>query len=652
MINRWKDQEAQGDLLALRVYTSRLLGAEPNLVLHGGGNTSVKVTERTFLGDEEDLLYVKGTGWDLATIEREGFAPIRMSALLRLAKFEHLSDVDMVRELRAAMPNPDAPVGSIEAIVHAVLPFRFVDHTHADAILALTNNLAGERRAKELYGERVLVLPYVMPGFLLARQIRQVVEENDLSKVEGMLLLNHGIFTWGETAKASYDWMIALVTEAEDYLKRQLPSFSFPTGEPSENLVKLAKLRKSIAELRGQAVLAKTNASTKACGYSLREDLADLAMRGPVTPDHVIRTKRFPALLNEDHELCLEGFAALYKSYFQRFASPELKMLDSAPRWVVWPGWGTMAFGTSLREAQIIDDIATHTIEVTQWGQALGGWEPLREQDLFAIEYWELEQAKLRGGNKPKSFQGKVALVTGSAAGIGRAILEALHAEGACVMGLDLNPEIEELLADDKLGRVCNVTDDTALSAAVDDVVRRWGGLDIVVSNAGIFTAGANIEDLAPENWNKSMSVNLTSHMRLLHYCVPYLRHGLNPTAIVVGSRNVKAPGAGAASYSVAKAGLTQLVRVASLELAKEGVRVNIIHPDAVFDTKLWTPEALKRSAERYGITVEEYKTRNLMKTEITSKDVAKMVCAMAGPAFAKTTGAQIPVDGGNDRVI
>jgi NAD(P)-dependent dehydrogenase (short-subunit alcohol dehydrogenase family) len=244
--------------------------------------------------------------------------------------------------------------------------------------------------------------------------------------------------------------------------------------------------------------------------------------------------------------------------------------------------------------------------------------------------------------------------VSGAAAGIGRAIAEELHAQGAVVTGFDLNPETPVRLGGRAglTGKVLNLTDYPAVQLAVEDVIRQYGGLDILVSNAGIFTAGANFEDMDPVNWAKSLEVNLTSHMKLLQFCVPYLKKGVDPAAVFVGSRNVAAPGAGAGSYSCAKAAVTQLVRVAALELAPEGVRVNIIHPDAVFDTELWTPEALARSAERYNMTVEEYKTRNLMKTEIKSRDVAAMVAAMASPLFGKTTGAQIPVDGGNDRVI
>ena len=327
-------------------------------------------------------------------------------------------------------------------------------------------------------------------------------------------------------------------------------------------------------------------------------------------------------------------------------------MLDPAPRWALWLGNGTVSFGANVKNAGVVADIVKTTRDTIQLGEQLGGWSPLTEAPLFEIEYWDLEQAKLKKAPARRPLEGKVALITGAAAGIGRACLQALHEAGAAVVGVDLNPEIEELQDDDRLGVICNLTDDDATRGAVEDTVKRFGGLDILVSNAGIFTAGAYVEKLDPTNWDKSMAVNLTSHVRLLHHCVPYLRHGIDPTAIYIGSRNVHAPGAGAASYSCAKAGLTQLVRVAALELAPENIRVNIVHPDAVFDTKLWTPEVLARSAERYGLTVDEYKKRNLMKTEIKSADVGRMVATMAGSTFSKTTGAQIPVDGGNDRVI
>ena len=303
-------------------------------------------------------------------------------------------------------------------------------------------------------------------------------------------------------------------------------------------------------------------------------------------------------------------YAVEYGRYFDRNADGVQVKLHPAPNWAVWPGRGVVSFGSTFVEAGIIADIARHTARTVQAAEALGGWRALPEKDIFDIEYWELEQAKLgRSRGWSPALAGKVALVTGAAAGIGFQCARVLHEQGACVAGFDINPEIEAALnGDDQLGLVVDLTAAEATSRAVESVVRRFGGLDVLVSNAGIFTAGAFIDELDDANWARSLELNLTSHMRLLRTCIPFLKRGIDATAIVIGSRNVRAPGAGAASYSCAKAGLTQLVRVAALELAPHNVRVNVVHPDAVFDTKLWTPEALKRSAERYGITVEEYK--------------------------------------------
>lgn len=656
MKSLWNDKEAKtfgSKPLNRRVYTSRLLGRNPELVLHGGGNTSVKVREKDFYGDSTDVIYVKGSGWDLATIEAGGFAPVRMDALLRMAELEKLSDSDMVTQQRAAMLNPNAPAPSIEAILHAILPPKFVDHTHANAVVALTNNRDGRKRVEDVYGDRVLVIPYVMPGFVLAREVFKRIKNADFSKLDGLVLMNHGIFTFHDDGRESYELMIKLVSQAERCIEKHLGAKPLAVAKPLEDLPGLAAIRRQVAAKRGCAVYAKLNQSPEACGFSKLGNVASIATRGPLTPDHVIRTKRIPAILNSAN--AIEKFASDYAKYFERNTDGKRTMLDPAPRWAVWPGHGTISFGATLAEAQIIEDITSHTMRTIQAVEkAFKGWKALPEKRIFEIEYWELEQAKLRkaGGAAPP-HAGKIAIVTGSAGGIGLACAQALAEQGAKVVGLDLNPAIEEAMANlGGIGLLVNLTQDDKVIGAIEETVRRFGGLDIVVSNAGIFTAGAYLEDLEQSNWDKSMAVNVTSHQKLLKHTIPYLKKGIDPAVVLVGSRNVNAPGAGAASYSCAKAGLTQLCRVAALELAPFGVRCNIVHPDAVFDTALWTPAALKRSAERYGITVEEYKTRNLMKTEIRSRDVGRMVAAMASPIFAKTTGAQIPVDGGNDRVI
>ena len=553
------------------------------------------------------------------------------------------------------MLDPGAPNPSIEAILHAVIPQKFVDHTHANVIVALTNHKDGRKVIDDLYGDRIAVIPYVMPGFDLAKAVAEALAKVDPFKLEGLILMNHGIFTMHDDARESYEIMINLVTEAEKALSRRLgKSFSFPKAKAKENLRGLSLIRKQVSALRGVPVITSFDQSEEAAGFASRKDVAKLATRGPLTPDHTIRTKRIPAIIGADSGKSLAKFADEYEAYFEKHSKGEM-MLPPDPRWAVWQGQGVISFGATESEAGVLRDIVTHTWRTIQLTEAAfeGGWKALPAAKLFEIEYWELEQAKLKKSGHAPTHQGKVAIVTGSAAGIGFACAASLAHQGAKVIGIDLSPEIEEQMAKiGGIGIVANLTDETKVLEAVESVVRQFGGIDILVSNAGIFTAGAYLENLEQSNWDKSMAVNLTSHQKLLKHTIPYLKNGIDPAIVLVGSRNVNAPGAGAASYSCAKAGLTQLCRVAALELAPFGVRCNIIHPDAVFDTKLWTPENLQRSAERYGMTVEEYKTRNLLKTEITSRDVGNMVSAMASPLFGKTTGAQVPVDGGNDRVI
>jgi rhamnose utilization protein RhaD (predicted bifunctional aldolase and dehydrogenase)/NAD(P)-dependent dehydrogenase (short-subunit alcohol dehydrogenase family) len=652
MKDLWSDKEAKSSLqdpLALRVYTSRLLGRDPSLVMHGGGNTSVKALARDFLGREQQVLYIKGSGWDLATIEAKGFAAVKMDALLHMAGIERMKDADMVRQQRAAMLNPDAPNPSVEAILHAIIPYAFVDHSHSDAVVTISNTPEGRKRIESIYGKRVLIVPYVMPGFVLARKVYEMTRGLDWSKLEGIVLLNHGLFTFANTAKESYGNHIKLVTKAEQYIRRVIrkkPAIVV-TGDRrgrGDLLLELARLRQAVSRVQGSAVVALLKDDDHSLAFSRLPRIKDLAARGTLTPDHVIRTKPKPVVIHKNIEADVGGYASAYKGYFDRNTDGTMKCLDLAPRWAVWPDQGVVAFGRSPGEAMIISDIIDHTILAIQKAEGMGGWKVLKEKDLFEVEYWELEQAKLAKNPKPLGLQGKIALVTGAASGIGKACAERLQASGANVVGLDIQKCNNGIL--------CDVTKGPDIKNAIGSVVRRFGGLDIVVSNAGIFPPSMDLESMDPALWERSMQLNLTSHQRLMKEAIPYLSRGIDPTIIMIASKNVPAPGPGAGAYSVAKAGLTQLGRVAALELGAKGIRVNMIHPNQVFDTAIWTEEVLEKRARHYGLTVEQYKTDNILHTQITSKDVADLVCAMASPVFAKITGAQIPIDGGNERVI
>ncbi|MFQ5643333.1 MAG: bifunctional aldolase/short-chain dehydrogenase [Thiogranum sp.] len=660
MDNRWRDADAADfadDPLQLRVYTSRLLGQDPALVLHGGGNTSVKINRRDFFGESESLLYVKGSGWDLATIEAAGFPAVKMDVLLKMAQLDHLSDADMVRLQRTAMTDPAAPNPSVEAILHALIPFTFVDHTHADAVVTLSNTPDGEQLLRELYGERMLIFPYVMPGFILARDIYQRTRDIDWSQYDGIILLHHGVFSFADDARESYERMIGIVAKAEDCIRDRgaVLELDATTGTPGSepDIPGLAAIRRCVSGIRGQASLCRLTQDPLSLTFSRHRELARIATQGPLTPDHVIRTKRIPALLNEDPVAAIEDFAGAYRRYFEKNKTAGLTCLNPAPCWAVWPGTGTLKFAATAGELGIIDDINRHTMASILLAEQLGGWCALPEKDIFELEYWELEQAKLKKSKKAADLQGKIALVTGAASGIGKACVEVLLAQGAVVAALDIDPAVETLFAHRAvIGRVCDVTDTAQIHAALRALVTGFGGLDILVSNAGTFPLSASIEELDENSWDASIAINLSSHQRVLSACIPLLKLGVDPAVVFIASKNVPAPGPGASSYSVAKAGMTQLARVAALELAGDGIRVNTLHPDAVFDTAIWTDEVLEKRASHYGLSVQEYKTKNLLKTEVRSTDVAGLVCALAGPLFARTTGAQIPVDGGNDRVI
>ena len=656
------------DDLAMRVYTSRLLGAEEDLVMHGGGNTSIKSNIKDFFGRDVDVLFVKGSGWDLKTIEKPGFAPLRLNETKMLAQRDTLSDDDMTNQLRALLLDQAAPNPSVEAILHALISYKVVDHTHADAVVTLTNNPRGEAIVSELYPD-CLVLPYVMPGFVLAKQVYDAIQIHDLSQSKGIILLHHGVFTFADDARQAYENMIELVDRAEQYIANTISTdrSSPPISTDSDlsrdcDLLRLCEIRRSVCRVRGAAQLAVLNDSPPAVGFASLSNVEDLATRGPITPDHVLRTKRTACIFahqstmppDEQQPPTEEAtqFAKDYHDYFERHAQPGMMILDPAPRWGVWENVGTVAFGSSLKECNIITDINRHTLQCIQTGEAIGGWEALPAKDIFDLEYWVLEQIKMAKAGQPKVHQGKIAIVTGAASGIGLATAKRLHAEGCVVVGLDVAPSVTELLNSETLvGRICDLTQEEAVKSEITSVVKQFGGLDILVLNAGVFESGEMIDELE-ESWTRTIEINLTATQRLLRLCIPFLKLGYDASVVIVGSRNFSAPGAGAAAYSVSKAGVTQLGRVAALELAGDQVRVNTVHPDAVFDTGIWTEEALEKSAARYNMSVADYKTKNLLKREIKSTDVASLISTVAGPVFGSTTGAQIPIDGGNKRVI
>lgn len=655
MQSLWNDAEAArfagGDLPA-RVYTSRLLGRDKSLVLYGGGNTSVKSSQADVFGAAEEILWVKGSGGDLSSIDERGFSPLRLAPTRRLAELPALSDEEMVRHFRMYTTDPAAPLPSVEAIVHAILPHKWVDHTHADAVVTIVNTPDGADRVRQVWGDRMVVIPYVMPGFKLARAVAEIYPRAATDRTVGMILLNHGIFTFGETARQSYERMIEAVSEAEAYLAKESRRHGAGAKARAARVapVQVAELRRAVSAAAGKPMIVSVSDDPDTRAFAERDDVAKIAARGPATPDHVIRTKPVP-MIGRD----VQAFAGEYRAYFEQFSKGKsLTMLDPAPRVILDAELGLVTTGPTATDAAIAAEIYRRTIPLILSAESMGGWRPVSRGDLFDVEYWDLEQAKLRRRGKPPVFTGEVAVVTGAASGIGRACVDALLARGAAVVGLDLSESVTSMLPrKDFLGVRCDVTDEGQLRSSVAAAARAFGGIDMLILNAGIFPKSCLIKDMPLETWRRVMSVNLDANLALLREAHPML--ALAPRGgrvVVIGSKNVPAPGAGASAYSASKAAVNQLARVAALEWGGDGIRINSIHPNMVFDTGLWTPEVLESRAKAYGLTVEQYKTNNVLKTEVTSGDVAELAAEMCGPLFAKTTGAQVPVDGGNDRVI
>jgi rhamnose utilization protein RhaD (predicted bifunctional aldolase and dehydrogenase)/NAD(P)-dependent dehydrogenase (short-subunit alcohol dehydrogenase family) len=656
MQSLWNDDAAapyDGDLGA-RIYTSRLLGRDRTLVLHGGGNTSVKVVKKNLFGEDQHVLYVKGSGSDLATIDAAGFVPVSLDYVRRLTQLAALSDAELANELATHTLRVPAPAPSVETLLHACLPHTYVDHTHADAVLAISAAPDGERRIRAIYGDTVVVIPYIKPGFDLARRCATEYPRQAGPGMIGMVLMNHGIVSFGDTARQSYERMIELVRRAEDYLKAQQAWDVVASGaKPARiEMQRQAQLRRKLSDAAGAPMIMATVADDETLAFAQRADLRQLSQQGPITPDHVIRTKRLPMLGTD-----VDAYVRDYRAYCDEQARPAevgTTKLDPAPRIALDPGFGLAAVGASAHDAAIAAELYRHGMQVMQRAQALGGYHALSAREMFEVEYWDLEQAKLRKSGAPKPYAGEIALVTGAASGIGKACVEALLARGAAVVGFDIQPGIEQVFRrDDFLGIRCDLTDERAVMTGLERAVVAYGGLDMLVLNAGIFPASRKIGELTSDEWRKVMALNLDANLFLLRACHPLLK--LAPEGgrvVVIGSKNVPAPGPGAAAYSVSKAGLNQLARVAALEWGADGIRINSLHPNAVFDTGIWTDEVLSLRAKHYGLTVDEYKTNNVLKTEVRSRDVAELAAEMCGPLFAKTTAAQVPVDGGNERVI
>jgi rhamnose utilization protein RhaD (predicted bifunctional aldolase and dehydrogenase)/NAD(P)-dependent dehydrogenase (short-subunit alcohol dehydrogenase family) len=660
--------------LGLRTYTARLIGSDPALVLHGGGNTSVKAHAKTALGDSIEVLHIKGSGGDLATIDVAGHPAVRLEPLRRLRGLASLSDEAMVNELRTNLLDASAPNPSVEALLHAFLPAKYVDHTHADAILALADQPDGRRIFTELFGKGLVWIPYVMPGFALAKRCIEEYEKvaaHDEPKV--IVLERHGLLTWGATAQESYNRTIDAVSQAELYLADRSGTVAVMAGtraDASETLV-LPRLRGAIAKLAGDALergpIVRTRATHSILTFLERRDVAELVQRGCATPDHVIRTKPTALLvqrptfadgakLGAQLETAAAEYARKYDTYFEemcRIKKVKKTKLDPWPRIVLLPGFGACSIAATAREADVALDIYEHTVDVMVQAADVGSYAPVTRSDLFDLEYWSLEQAKIKPA-APAALARCIAIVTGAASGIGLATAERLLAAGAHVAMVDrdfdaLVGAVEQVAKGRKervLMVVADVREEDPVKAAVARTVGAWGGVDLVVSNAGTAPEG-RLETAAGEAaLRESMDLNCLAHARVARRAVEVMSsQGRGGCLLFNASKAAFNPGPGFGPYAVAKTALVALMRQYAIDLGEQRIRSNAVNADRV-RTALFGGGVVESRAKARGLSVDDYFKSNLLAREVTGEDVADAFVYLA--TARSTTGCVVTVDGGN----
>jgi rhamnulose-1-phosphate aldolase/alcohol dehydrogenase len=679
MQSRWSDLDAADFVarygaqgvnadLALRVYTTRLLGSDPRLVLHGGGNTSVKTVVKDQLGEDVEVLCVKGSGWDMGNIEPAGLPAVRLAPLRKLRALEALSDEAMVNFQRINLLDASAPNPSVETLLHGFLPHRYIDHVHSTAVLSLIDQPDGEALARAVYGERVAYVPYVMPGFALARAVADIFDRNPT--VEGLILLQHGIFSMGDTARQAYDRMIEFVTLAEERLTRQRKPRAAAALPQS-----LATVQQIAPILRGAVAITRDanagtvrrqildfRASPAVLDYVSGADVSRYSQIGVATPDHTIRTKNWPLLVPAppadrldawaaDVRAAVELYIARYHAYFARHnanSATQKTELDPLPRVILVPGVGLFGVGASAKDAAIAADIAENTVEVITDAEAIGTFQPIGEADMFEMEYWSLEQAKL-GKTAEKPLARQVAVITGGGSGIGAATAQAFAKQGAEVAVLDRDGDaaraVAKKLGGKALAVACDVTDPAAVRAAFDAVVTAFGGVDIVVSNAGAAWQGA-IGTVDDETLRKSFELNFWAHQAVAQHATRIMQaQGTYGCLLFNVSKQAVNPGREFGPYGLPKAATLFLVKQYALDHGKDGIRANAVNADRIRSGLLTDDMVAARSKAR-GLSEADYMAGNLLKREVTAQDVADAFVYLA--TAAKTTAAIVTVDGGN----
>jgi rhamnulose-1-phosphate aldolase/alcohol dehydrogenase len=680
-VPRWDEATASTMSEAeLLVYRSNLLGADLAVTNFGGGNTSAKLPGSDPITEAHvDVLWVKGSGGDLGSIGADGFARLRLQALRALApRFGGPADEDQMARLYAyAAVEPAGRAPSIDTPLHALLPFAHVDHVHPDAVIALAASSGGEAAAREIYGDDVAWTPWLRPGFELALRLRALVDAQPA--LRGVIMAGHGLIAWGDTAESCYANTIDLIGRAADHLNQRLaqtPAFGgAATGalNASARAKAAAKLAPLLRVLAGAAPrkIAHFDHSPETLEFVGSRDAARLAAIGTSCPDHFLRTKVRPLLIDparleqEGEAYLAEAFDAYrqdYAHYYARCQRPDSPPLrDPNPVVVLLPRVGMFTLAKDKATARIAAEFYRNAINVMRGAEAIGGYLGLPEQEAFDVEYWALEEAKLRRAPPPAALEGRIALITGGAGGIGRAVAERLLADGACVVLADLDAEALDGVARDLTGRFgadrvrqtpMDVTDEDAVTAGVALTAREFGGLDILVANAGIASA-APIEETTLAIWRRNHDVLAEGYFLASREAFPLLK-AFGGSIVFVGSKNALAAATNASAYASAKAAAVHLARCLALEGAPFGIRVNVVNPDAVIrGSRIWDGDWRKERADAYGVDPGEaleahYRERSLLKREVLPEDVAEAVAFLASDLASKSTGNILNVDAGN----
>jgi rhamnose utilization protein RhaD (predicted bifunctional aldolase and dehydrogenase)/NAD(P)-dependent dehydrogenase (short-subunit alcohol dehydrogenase family) len=668
LVGRYAERNISEDL-ALRVYTTRLLGQDPKLVLHGGGNTSVKTRMRDLMGEDAEVLCVKGSGWDMATIEPAGLPAVRLAPLRKLRALDALSDEEMVRLQRANLIDPMAPNPSVETLLHAFVPEKFVDHTHSTAVLSLVDQPNGPQLCAEVYDGRLGVVPYLMPGFALAKKSADV--HDAAPAVEGLVLIKHGIFTFGADAREAYERMIEMVSLAEARLQRgrkavfaaiRLPQHSAAIAEVAPILRGACSLKDAKVEGAWRRLVLEWRASPAILDFVNGAEVERYSQAGVVTPDHTIRTKNWPLVVPPPADGRLDefksaaaaaarAFVAAYRDYFERNnarANDAKRMLDPLPRVVLVPGLGLVGLGRSKKDARVAADLAQAAVETITDAEAIGRFESISEADMFDVEYWSLEQAKL-GKEPDKPFAGQIAVITGAGGTIGGATARAFAAAGAEVALLDLDVAAAQARARETGGAAlavqCDVTDGASVRSAFAKVAETFGGVDIVVSNAGAAWQG-RIGEVDEAVLRRSFELNFFAHQRVAQNAVRImLAQGTGGVLLFNVSKQAVNPGVNFGPYGLPKAATLFLVRQYALDYGSEGIRANAVNADRI-RSGLLTPEMIAQRSKARGLSEHDYMAGNLLGREVTAEDVAQAFLHQA--LELKTTGDVTTVDGGN----